>query len=217
MSQLSKQIKNAAWLCLAETILMHDPRQDVELRSNPQKLSLVPPHKSLFNAPEGHGLPIGNLSSQFFANVLLNDLDQFVKHQIGAPHYIRYVDDFVLLHNCPQWLNKARERIEDKLDTLHLKLNPRKTILQPIARGIDFTGQLIKPWRRITRRRTFISAKNRLSDMPDADVYQSANSYFGLLRQATHSHHDRADLANLLRNRGYSIKSDLSKTYPTKN
>jgi hypothetical protein len=59
-------------MSLAELILMHDPRGDVELRGHRRELALVPPHKSLFNAPAGHGLPIGNLSSQFFANVLLD-------------------------------------------------------------------------------------------------------------------------------------------------
>ncbi|WP_164127685.1 RNA-directed DNA polymerase, partial [Stenotrophomonas maltophilia] len=58
------------------------------------------------------GLPIGNLSSQFFANIYLNDLDQFVKHQLRAKHYIRYVDDFLLLHESPQQLNEWLAAIE---------------------------------------------------------------------------------------------------------
>jgi RNA-directed DNA polymerase len=67
----------------------------------------VPAHKSLFNAPADTGLPIGNLSSQFFANVFLDALDQHVKHQLRIRHYVRYVDDFVLLHESPQVLNAA--------------------------------------------------------------------------------------------------------------
>lgn len=64
------------------------------------------------DAPDDTGLPIGNLSSQFFANVHLDALDQFCKHQIGARHYVRYVDDFILLHESPQWLHAAKTRIE---------------------------------------------------------------------------------------------------------
>jgi hypothetical protein len=104
LEQLQRQVTEPWWMSLAETILMHDPRQDVEVRGKRKQLALVPPHKSLFNAPDGFGLPIGNLSSQFFANILLDDLDQYVKHRLRAPHYVRYVDDFVLLHESPQWL-----------------------------------------------------------------------------------------------------------------
>lgn len=200
-------------MALAAVILMHDPRHDVEVRGTRSELALVPTHKRLFNAPHGYGLPIGNLSSQFFANVLLDDLDQFAKHSLPAPHYVRYVDDFVLLHDSPQWLNQARQRIETKLADLHLQLNPRKTILQPVARGIDFVGHLVKPWRRITRRKTVNVALSRLQDMPAADLHPSANSYFGLLRQASHSHHDRTRIAHLMLKRGHVVQGDFTKIY----
>ena len=213
LEQLQRQVTEPWWMALAEVILMHDPRNDVEVRGTRAELALVPPHKRLFNAPHGYGLPIGNLSSQFFANVLLDDLDQFAKHRLPAPHYVRYVDDFVLLHDSTQWLNQARQQIETKLADLHLQLNPRKTILQPIARGIDFVGHLVKPWRCITRRRTVNVALDRLQNMPAADLLQGANSYFGLLRQASHSHHDRTRIASLLLQRGHVVKGDFTKTY----
>lgn len=187
--------------------------ESVELLGSRRELSLVPAHKSLFHAPDGHGLPIGNLSSQFFANVLLDDLDQFVKHRLRAPHYVRYVDDFILLHDSAQWLNEARAAIERKLASLHLALNPRKTILQPVARGIDFVGHLVKPWRRITRRCTVRLAMDRLQDLPAAELHQSGNSYFGLLGQASHSHHDRTRLARLMLARGHVIAGDMRKAF----
>jgi retron-type reverse transcriptase len=213
LEQLRRQVTEPWWMSLAQVILMHDPRGDVELRGHRTELALVPPHKSLFNAPDGHGLPIGNLSSQFFANVLLDDLDQHVKHQVRAPHYVRYVDDFIVLHDNAQWLNRARASIEGKLEGLHLALNPRKTILQPVERGIDFVGHLVKPWRRITRPRTLHVALDRLHDMPAQDLHQSANSYFGLLRQASHSHHDRTRVANVLRDRGHVVAGDITKVF----
>ena len=216
LEQLQRQVHEPWWMALATTILMHDPRLDVEVRGTRAELALVPPHKSLFNAPTGYGLPIGNLSSQFFANVLLDDLDQFARHQLPAPHYVRYVDDFILLHRSPQWLNQARERMQAKLATLHLQLNPRKTVLQPVARGIDFVGHLVKPWRRITRRKTVNVALARLQDMPAADLHQSANSYFGLLSQATHSHHDRTRVAQLMLQRGHVVHGDFTKIYRKK-
>jgi hypothetical protein len=92
-------------------------------------------------------------------------------------------------------------------------VNPRKTILQPVARGIDFVGHLIRPWRRITRRKTVRVAMDRLAAMPAEDLHQSANSYFGLLRQASHSHADQAQMARLLRLRGHAVAGDLSKIF----
>ncbi|VVD74323.1 reverse transcriptase domain protein [Pandoraea horticolens] len=216
LEQLRRRVFEPWWMALAETILMHDPRLDVEVRGSQRELARVPAHKSLFNALATHGLPIGNLSSQFFANVLLDDLDQHVKHRIRAPHYIRYVDDFVLLHEDAAWLNRARESIENKLSGLDLRLNPSKTILQPISRGIDFVGHLIKPWRRTTRQRTMTAALQRVAEAAPEDVHQTANSYFGLLRQATHSHNDRAALANVVRQRGHAVNAALTKAYRSK-
>lgn len=202
------------WLQLAERVLFHDPRQNFELRGDPALLTRVPAHKRLISQPAHLGLPIGNLSSQFFANVLLDALDQHIKHDLRCRHYVRYVDDMVLLHESPQWLNAARADIDAWLPQhLGLRLNPAKTILQPVDRGVDFVGQVIKPWHRSTRRRTFNEALSRCSHIPDSELFETANSYFGLLRQASHSHHDRARLANVLRYRGYSINKTFTQTY----
>ncbi len=212
--QLAARITEPWWLWLTETVLFHDPRQDYELRGNPADLERVPPHKRLTSQPEYLGLPIGNLSSQFFANVYLNALDQFIKHRIGAKYYIRYVDDFALLHESPQWLNTALAEIEAFLPArLNARLNPSKTILQRLDRGVDFVGHVIKPWHRTTRRRTFNDALRRMSSVPAEDAFETANSYFGLFRQASHHHGDCTRLANLLRHRGYTINGDITKTF----
>jgi hypothetical protein len=212
--QLARRISEPWWMHLAETILFHDPRENVELRGRPSLLELVPPHKSLFNAPTDTGLPIGNLSSQFFANVHLDALDQFAKHQVRARHYVRYVDDFVILHESPAWLNAALGRISDFIPA-HLggQLNPRKTILQPVDRGIDFVGHVIKPWRRTTRPRILGTALRRIEHLSAADTFATGNSYLGLIRQASHGHADQAVIANALRKRGHSVKADLTKIY----
>ena len=215
--QLERRIDSAGeawWLQLARTVLFHDPRTDVCIRGAHELFDLVPPHKSLFNAPADTGLPIGNLSSQFFANVLLDDFDQFVKHRLQVRHYVRYVDDFVLLGETAGELRQALASIEAFLPSIGVQLNPRKTVLQPVARGIDFVGHLVKPWRRITRRRTVTAALQRIAKAPADELWQAANSYFGLLRQASHSHGDRARLANAIRRRGKAVKADLTKTYP---
>jgi len=210
--QLAHRVTEPWWLALTATILFHDPREDVDVRTSPKLLGLVPRHKSLFNAPSDTGLPIGNLSSQFFANVHLDALDQHAKHQIRARFYCRYVDDFVLLHESPAWLSAALRDINTFLpERLGARLNPHKTIIQPVARGIDFVGQVIKPWRRIPRRRTAGAALDRIEAMPTADIASRANSYFGLLSQASHSHKDRARLAKALRYRGCTVTGTFTK------
>jgi retron-type reverse transcriptase len=208
-------VRETWWAELADTVLMHDPRADVDVRCPQAKLRLVPPHKSLFSAPADTGLPIGNLSSQFFANVLLNPLDQRIKHRLRAPHYLRYVDDFVMLHESREWLRGALADIEAWLPAeLYLQLNPRKTVLQLVDRGIDFVGHLIKPWCRRTRPRTVKAAVARVLSLPRDQVGVAANSYFGLLGQASHSHRDRARLANAVRRRGKAVVATLRKTTP---
>ena len=212
--QLRAQIREPRLRDLALQILWHDPRPGALHQSDPKLRARVPHHKRLSEAPADHGLAIGNLSSQFYANIHLNPLDQFIKHQLRCRHYIRYVDDFVLLHESPQQLNAWRAQIEAFLaEQLHLQVNPAKTILQPVDRGIDFVGQVIRPWRTTLRRRTFKAAMRRMASINDQDLFTTANSYFGLLRQASHSHTDRVRVANLLRKRGRCIDAGLTKTY----
>lgn len=99
----------------------------------------LPPSKSLFHAPPGCGLPIGNLTSQLFSNIYLNKLDQFCKRELGFRHYGRYVDDFYLVDDSKERLEGAVPLIEDFLTmNLHLSLNQQKTRVYPSASGVPF-------------------------------------------------------------------------------
>lgn len=213
-SQLSARITEPWWQALALQVLMHDPRENYQIRSPAHLFNRVPQHKRLTTQPAHLGLPIGNLSSQFFANVYLDALDQFCKHRLGVKHYVRYVDDFVLLHESPQQLNAWKAEIEAFLPKLGARLNPSKTILQPVERGVDFVGHVIKPWRRTTRKRSVAQAMKRTAAAPPEQLRETANSYFGLLTQASHSQKDRAALANLVLRRGRVVNGELTKTYP---
>ncbi|WP_074771180.1 RNA-directed DNA polymerase [Paraburkholderia fungorum] len=211
---LLAKVSEPFWASLTETVLMHDPREDFEFRGNQRLLAKVPPHKRLMEQTANRGLPIGNLSSQFFANVFLDVLDQRAKHVLGAKYYIRYVDDFIFLHESPKRLNEILADVTEFLPTrLGVRLNPKKTILQPVDRGIDFVGHVIKPWSRSTRRRTVTEAVRRVSRVSPDDFLAVSNSYFGLLNQAPSSHHDRAQLANAIRQRGHAVNKALTKTY----
>jgi retron-type reverse transcriptase len=211
---LAARIHEPWWRELTRLVLSHDPRPDALIQSPRSLLARVPAHKSLLNQTADFGLPIGNLSSQFFANVYLDVLDQRVKHRLRVRHYTRYVDDFVLLGDTAAELRQVLADVDTFLPArLGLQLNPRKTVLQPIARGIDFVGHVIRPWHRSIRRRTFRDAIARIAGMPGDEVFESANSYFGMLRQASKSHRDRAELANAVRRRGHSIDRTLTKAY----
>ena len=87
------------------------------------------------------GIPIGNLTSQLFANIYLNRLDQFIKHQLRVRYYIRYMDDFLILDSDKNLLGKMKFKIREFLeDKLKLKLHPKKANVFPIVKGIDFLG-----------------------------------------------------------------------------
>ncbi|NLN18127.1 MAG: RNA-dependent DNA polymerase [Firmicutes bacterium] len=102
--------------------------------------------------PNPRGLPVGNLTSQLFANVYLNELDQFVKHTLRMRYYVRYMDDFVILHHDKRLLWDTKREIEGFLeDKLSLKLN-HKTGVFPISQGIDFLGYRIWPTHRLLRK-----------------------------------------------------------------
>ncbi|MDF1576899.1 MAG: DUF1566 domain-containing protein [Desulfobulbales bacterium] len=128
------------------------------------ELARVPPHKRLANAAPDCGLPIGNLTSQFFANLYLNELDQFVKHRLKCSHYVRYVDDFILLHEERNQLEEWRAAIETFLaDSLRLALKAGP-ILAPLGNGADFLGYIVRPGYRLVRRRVVGNLDERLAE-----------------------------------------------------
>ena len=128
----------------------------------------VPLHKRLINASDGLGLPIGNLTSQFFANVYLNALDQFVKHELKCKHYARYVDDFVLLAVDTATLSRWHLRITEFLrDQLRLTLR-EDAILAPVALGADFLGYRVRPSHLLVRPRVVQHFRQALDRMQQA-------------------------------------------------
>lgn len=179
---------------LTRYVILHDPRPNAIYKSTKKLFDMVPPHKSLRLAPDGKGLPIGNLTSQFFANVYLNELDQYIKHRLKATYYGRYVDDMVLMHDDPEILNSWCDMIDSYLhDKLALRLHPNKRHLNRIDTGIDFTGFIIKPGRTYLRQTSLIRCKRKIQEWEregrhvDPQTLEklsaSINSYLGMLRQ----------------------------------
>ncbi|MEK7596088.1 MAG: RNA-directed DNA polymerase [Patescibacteria group bacterium] len=190
---LSREKEEILWL--SQLIIFSKPTKNYIVKGDHKLFFLIPPNKSLFHSGEGKGLPIGNLTSQFFANVYLNKLDQFIKHKLKCRYYYRYVDDFVLLSKNKQVLKFWRNEIEKFLrDKLRLTLNARKQIIQPVSRGIDFVGYFIKPYHTLIRNRTVHNLKNKLFQFNQAlkqngnldinklkTILSTINSYYGFL------------------------------------
>ena len=109
--------------------------------------------KSLFHSPEGCGLPIGNLTSQLFSNVYLNELDQYCKRVLGCRYYGRYVDDFYVVSGDKAFLRSLVPLVRPFLkDSLSLSLHEGKTQILPVQYGVTFLGMFLKPWRRTASR-----------------------------------------------------------------
>ena len=133
------------------------------------------PHPSVFlgktDAPHGRGgvfiaplikgvggfvgLPLGNLTSQLFVNIYMNELDQFIKRKLKIKYYIRYADDFVIFHEDRNYLEKLIPQIAEFLETeLKLSLHPDKVFVKTLASGVDFLGWTHFPHQRILRTAT---------------------------------------------------------------
>lgn len=115
---------------------------------------------------EQKGMPLGNLTSQFFANVYLNELDQFVKHKFKAKYYIRYVDDFVILHQNPKSLKIYKEKIMSFLETnLLISLHQDKSKVIKLGNKFTFLGYRIFHYHRLLKKQNIIKFKKNLEHL----------------------------------------------------
>lgn len=180
-------------LHLVRLIVFNRPQDKCIRRGCLSNWDNLPRHKSLFFAPPFTGLPIGNLTSQIFANFYLNDLDRLVAREKSHIYYGRYVDDFVMIHPCREKLMNMRKKIAAFLQKrLFLNLHPFKIYLQHYVHGFNFIGVFMRP-RRIyvgTRMKTYfyqkIVAFNRLarpmSVLKLKRLESIINSYYGFMR-----------------------------------
>jgi retron-type reverse transcriptase len=128
----------------------------------------------------GLGLPLGNLTSQLFVNIYMNEFDHWVKHTLRAEHYIRYADDFVILSSSRQELINQRATIESFLAAkLKLSLHPNKVFIKSFASGVDFLGWVNFMNHRVLRTATKRRMIKRIQENPKKPVLQS---YLGLLK-----------------------------------
>lgn len=140
------------------------------------------------------GTPIGNLTSQLFINIYMNELDQYIKNNLRVKYYIRYTDDFVVIHHDKNYLLKIKNEIDKFLnEKLKLSLHPNKVEIRRYHKGVDFLGYITLPKARLlrtkTKRRIFRKLRQKVklfknSDVSEQSLIQSFNSYLGVLKHA---------------------------------
>jgi len=158
------------------------------------------------DSKEPKGLPIGNLTSQLFANVYLNELDQFMKHRLKEHHYIRYADDFVILHtqrdHCFDIIKPINKFLKE---VLKLELHPNKITIRKFSQGVDFLGYVCFPHFVIPRVKTKDRIFNKIhqnillykrKQLTEKSLNQSIYSYLGIL-----SHSNSFELQQELENK----------------
>lgn len=198
------------WKELTKLVVYNRCELNCEKRGDLNLWDALPFNKSLFHSG-GKGIPIGNLTSQLFANFYLSEFDHFLKSQVQG--YGRYVDDFVLIDTDKKKLLALIPKIREFLATLGLKLNEKKTVIQRCDRGVLFTGYVIKPWGIYNGTRLDRAAR-RL--MYSYDVYKPArmlsrvNSYLGFM-QRTLSYQTRYDLVDFFIGRYHNVYSQDKK------
>lgn len=140
----------------------------------------------------GRGLPLGNVTSQLFSNIYLNELDQFVKHELKAKYYIRYCDDFVILSESLEFLDFCLEKISEFCSkNLLIELHPDKVYMRKLNSGIDFLGYVCLPHRKVLRTKTKKRILRKISALKEnfekekisqEKLEQIMPSYLGMLK-----------------------------------
>jgi RNA-directed DNA polymerase len=155
-------------LYLSKIIIFDNPTENYIFRGNQKDYKNLPKHKSLFYTPKDRGLPIGNLTSQFFANVYLNPLDQYVKRVLKGD-YLRYVDDFILFGKDKEELLEKKSQIESFLK-INLELDIKDNFrVRRVESGIDFLGYIIRPKYILVRKRVVNNFKYKLAKFVDSE------------------------------------------------
>ena len=126
-------------------------------------------------------MPLGNLTSQFFANVYLNELDKFVKHKLRTKFYIRYVDDFVILNKSNEHLEEYKDKIEVFLkEVLKIELHPDKSKIISLSRGVDFVGFRNFYYFKLLRKRNIKNMERKIKDFSEGKI--SVEKFFEIFQ-----------------------------------
>lgn len=191
--ELEKTLGNESLTArLTKQILFNDILENPNVFK--QGLEKVPSHKSLLQANNPDvGLPIGNLSSQFFSNVYLDGLDKFCKHILKIKHYIRYADDILIIVKDLSDANYIIEQMSNWLySNRNQAFNTNKTIKSHIKNGIHFLGSIIYEWHLVPSKRLIKRYKQAVKCLKknynDSKALASINSYMGMTKHYCSKH-----------------------------
>ena len=124
----------------------------------------------------GLGMPIGNLTSQIFANIYLNEFDRFVKHSLKPKEYLRYGDDFIMIESDVKKLHLFRAQAVDFLQLqLKLNLNPKSDKIFKAQHGLKFLGVILWPYGRKLNKRNMRRVREKLT-------LNNVGSYYGVMK-----------------------------------
>lgn len=211
-------------LYLLKKVIFNNPIKNCKLRGKTSDWQGLPKNKSLFYMPDGKGLPIGNLTSQLFGNLYLNDFDHFVKEKLKCHYYGRYVDDIVIIHQDKNFLKNIIPLIQEYLaKNLCLKLHPKKIYLQEASHGLKFLGVIIKPNRIYIGKRVKNGFYQKIQAAAKGNLKNPAffNSYLGMMKKYnTYRLRKKIMTASLTRKVlekfQLEVNDDFSKVSPTK-
>jgi len=204
-------ISRETLLYLLRQTIFNTVTKNCRIKGNRGDWNGLPSSKSLFHYPDDTGLPIGNLTSQVFGNVYLNDFDHFVKKILRIKYYGRYVDDMFFVHEDRDFLTKMISVLEKQASLAGLRLHPKKIVLKSVHEGVYFLGQIIKPHRTYISSRTknnffqAIQAINKImANEPQfsweqlCGIRATINSYLGIMRHANSFNLRKAMMARLI-------------------
>ena len=172
---------------LLEVIIMKNPLENCRRIGSSSEWDNLPDNKSLFCSVPGCGLPIGNLTSQLFSNIYLNELDQYAKRTLHCRHYGRYVDDAYIVSGSRLHLKSLLPHIEKFLaDSLGLSVNRNKLQIISSHYGVEFLGAFVKPYRTYISGRTFSRMRRKMrrlcvTRLSPRQMHSSVNSFLGLM------------------------------------
>lgn len=165
---------------LLPIIILSDVTVGAVRISSHKDWDLLPPRKTLFG--NDHGLPIGNITSQLFANFYLNDIDHLIKSRHKS--YVRYVDDMIVIDRDKGRIEETRRIVSEKLKEINMKLNPRKSIISEVRYGFDFLGIRIKPYYSVLGKKRIGRLWYTTSLLKTVeDAYRSCASRRGMIRR----------------------------------
>jgi hypothetical protein len=179
-------------------IVFNEPQNNCILKQSRHNWDNLPREKSLFYCDKDKGIPIGNLTSQIFANFYLSEFDHYITDELGIKYYGRYVDDFFIITRNKDEITDIVNKCREKLRGMGVTLHPKKLYIQHVKKGVKFIGAVIKPNRVYISNRTkgnmyetmkkfedyidYLTERNMKPSLDDIEHYVgSMNSYLGFM------------------------------------